>query len=387
MRCRNASTHREIEMHDQSSTISRGLHAVILATLLALFVVGPGEAEARKRLPVPAIINTGDIIHRVADIPPALLEENADFEGWSFGYKCSNFGVLWASVWTWGCELVAFEENVYADIDPTLRDELALKYPFSEADRSFWNKYGMLMLLGLGFAGMFVRERNAEIQVELDDAIEHRNADSLGTLSSHIGSTRQIGELKQKQERQQCFDQFMDKMYRLATTDQYAAATALLIDRLHEFGGNLELYTDVYNRLSKWPPNRLTMNFARIYITELVTYKFYSRALDVCKACYDITPEFRLGDPTQVLPLAQLAKDKNLYELAYALLKEFDVRYPGNGGSIQAHFIAVQLLWEHLSEPEQARRLLTELLQHRTHPLHKKIVIYASLMSNTQSIA
>jgi hypothetical protein len=79
-------------------------HALMLsAVLMASGVWTPSEAHARRR-GIPFLIQTGDYVFHLADVPadapcrsaPAIPSDIV------VGYKCERFALLWMELWTWG---------------------------------------------------------------------------------------------------------------------------------------------------------------------------------------------------------------------------------------------------------------------------------------------
>ena len=132
---------------------------LVLAIFVGLTFMAPGEAEARKKRGfIPFLINTGEVIHRVADLP-AELASDPNLEGWQLGYKCSHFGILFADIWSWDEELVAFKDDTYADLPEDLKAELEEQYSFGDAERNPWQRYGIVMLLALVGGGTLMKLR------------------------------------------------------------------------------------------------------------------------------------------------------------------------------------------------------------------------------------
>jgi hypothetical protein len=126
------------------------LGLVVGALAFGAMLLPAGDAHAKF-----VLINTGEEIYDVAELPPELAEE-APPGDWKLGYMCSHVGVFWADIWTWSCELVAYEGNTYADLPPELRTELEATYPWGAAQRSVWNKYGIWAFVGLAGIGIFM---------------------------------------------------------------------------------------------------------------------------------------------------------------------------------------------------------------------------------------
>jgi hypothetical protein len=120
---------------------------LIIIIALGLFTFSEKEALAKGKIPILIIINTGNIIYPVAPIPPELAElsEDPDIEDWKLGYKCNRIGIFNANLWSWGNELVLYKGKTYSEIPPEIRQVLETDYPFSEAERSIWNRYGIVI--------------------------------------------------------------------------------------------------------------------------------------------------------------------------------------------------------------------------------------------------
>ncbi len=126
-----------------------------LAAFALSLAVG-ARASASPKIPFLLVINTGDAIYKVAELPPELASI-PDLKGWALGYKCSHFGILWADFACWDKQLVVFKDDTYSDIPADIRVRLELKYPFSSCERNPWNRYGFLLLGGLVVGGFAKR--------------------------------------------------------------------------------------------------------------------------------------------------------------------------------------------------------------------------------------
>ena len=108
-----------------------------LACLLALSLSPAVQAKL-------LIINTGDELFEVADLPLQLQREMQD--GYKMGYVCRHFGIFWADYQTWNCRLVAVNlpRQQYAELPVDMLDQWRQQYPWKMAERSLWNQYGAI---------------------------------------------------------------------------------------------------------------------------------------------------------------------------------------------------------------------------------------------------
>lgn len=129
-----------------------------LLLLVAMLALGwSGSALAAK---APMIFNTGDEMFEVADLPESFKAGVDDPVNTKVGYFCQHFGIFWADVWTWDCKiaLVNQEASTYYDLPDELAAELGSKYPLSDIKRSFWNKFGIWLMLA-GLVGLYIYGR------------------------------------------------------------------------------------------------------------------------------------------------------------------------------------------------------------------------------------
>lgn len=103
---------------------------------------------------VPLFIQTGDELFEIDGAP--------EFEdGYSVGYACKHFGILYADLWTWDCDLKAINIDEFAagDLEPEFKTELESKYSLSDRKRDMWNHYGASVLVLALVGGIAVKSR------------------------------------------------------------------------------------------------------------------------------------------------------------------------------------------------------------------------------------
>jgi hypothetical protein len=222
--------------------------------------------------------------------------------------------------------------------------------------------------------------RKEEIAPLVADEIEHRRAeraDILGILDSSRVSTDRTEIQAWHREQGLALDRLLERVYGLATTGQPSAAIAMLVDELYSLGDNLERQGVVMERMFRWPPNRTTLDFARIYTHRLMTLGKRHEALIVCREALKHSAMFRLADPYEAVSLAEFAADTGQQDLALSLIREFDTRYDGKGDPVRAGFLEARLLWEHALDAEGARERIQLLLANRDHVLHPEMIAFA----------
>ena len=125
---------------------------IFLAAMLSLFSVA---VHAKGFL----IINTGEEVFPLKNRVMPLEELDTN---WNLGYKCSHFGIMWADVWTWNCQMVALNmsEESYMDLPFHIKYKASHEYSMSDTVRGTWNHYGFLGML-LAFAAYIFMQRRA----------------------------------------------------------------------------------------------------------------------------------------------------------------------------------------------------------------------------------
>jgi hypothetical protein len=137
------------------------LKATSILFALALSLLCSLPAQARGFV----LFNTGNELFEVAAFPQKLTDEDQELRNVKAGYKCDRFGIFWADVWTWNCQLVAVTgEDSYADLPAAIVTTLAADpdYSMKQAKRSFWNLYGFWSLIGAAIGASLLVWRIAD---------------------------------------------------------------------------------------------------------------------------------------------------------------------------------------------------------------------------------
>jgi hypothetical protein len=129
-----------------------------------VFVVGLGGiAEARRGGGAFVVINTGDTIIHIKDLPQeatldtSLLGDPAAGTPQVFnklGYRHERFGVFWFDLWRWDGEFVLYDGDTYISISDEMAAELGESVP--------WRYHlpdGLLILIAVAYFALIGRRR------------------------------------------------------------------------------------------------------------------------------------------------------------------------------------------------------------------------------------
>ncbi len=165
---------------------------IALIILFGLLAFCETEALARRRGLIPFIINTGDVIYPVGPVPTELIElsEDPEISNWKLGYKCSHFGILFADIACWDKELVIFKHRNYTEIPAEIREQLKKDYPFSKAERSAWNKYGVILFILVIVFGIVAKVRESSTTEKENDQDGYTDDDEFADSDFETDETK-----------------------------------------------------------------------------------------------------------------------------------------------------------------------------------------------------
>ena len=238
-----------------------------------------------------------------------------------------------------------------------------------------------------GFAGYLIgyftlKDRREEIRDELDDEIEFRRSlrsDGNSMSSYHGGRNKLENELKQKQAAKQ-YDNYLSELYRYVTTDRDSDAVLLIIKDYDFQKTSIEIYEDIFTKMSDWKPSRALLCLGRLIIDLYIEQSKLTRALHYVEKCQNVSQEFVLANPAYVLLLAKHAIAQNQFQLAYNILSKSSPRYSGEIDWIHCKIYEIDLLWNNLNNKDMAREELKLLLMQPKNEYHTQVMQLAKLM-------
>ena len=238
-----------------------------------------------------------------------------------------------------------------------------------------------------GVAGYFLgrlwfKERRGEYQYELDEEIENRRSPRVdkGSYASYKGGQQEIADRMQKKFAKRDFEASMSRLYNAVIGDRDSEAIIYMLEDSETIGSSVEVYEDLFERMSQWKTSRALLCMGRLVINLMMSTHQFGRAIDYVERCQSISKDFVLAVPSEVLLLAQNAMKLQKYELAYHLVRDAGSRYHGEIDVNHCRLLEIELLWRYLGDHQQAKKLMTSLLLNKSRSHRQEIVELAAQM-------
>ncbi|HEU5284357.1 MAG TPA: hypothetical protein VFU53_11120 [Burkholderiales bacterium] len=170
---------------------------------------------------------------------------------------------------------------------------------------------------------------------------------------------------------------------RLLDAGRNREATDLLYD-LVRLNPENRSYNERYRAVLRSTGNKLALlRHGAPYIDELLKAADRRRALEIFRESRQIDASFNMPEGSLQLRLADAALMEGAADTAVELVQRFDELYPLSPERPAAYLLGARLLHERFGAPEEARRLLEEILRrHPKDPLAAEAWAYLSRLSN-----
>lgn len=139
-------------------------------------------------------------------------------------------------------------------------------------------------------------------------------------------------------------DQFIDQVFAEYRSGALQDAWSSIENRALASADPSAEYGWIYQRTASWPDSRLANRIASELLTRLLAANRNGEALQLMRSHLRVDSAFRPTRSTELLRLAELARDGGDRPLARALLSDFDQRFPGDPASMRARRMAEQLV-------------------------------------------
>lgn len=152
---------------------------------------------------------------------------------------------------------------------------------------------------------------------------QHRDA-----LGFEPDRTPERDESDRRDRQRAELNHLLDEAYRAVGYDRSRDAIATLEAGMKRHGDRLEDHLYVHRQLLSWPVAAPALRHGQVLITRLVRARRPAEALEVYQRCMSLSPEFRVEEAGQVLPIARLAHAMGKDQLASHVLRGFAARFP-----------------------------------------------------------
>ncbi|RDH84056.1 MAG: rhomboid family intramembrane serine protease [endosymbiont of Galathealinum brachiosum] len=238
-------------------------------------------------------------------------------------------------------------------------------------DMLFSDDYGGINLIAHvsgGFGGyilgyIFFKEQR-EIIDDLGDEIKDVNrshqSGSFGTLDKM--SQNELKNRQQQMQLEKNYEQHISEIHRYVRGRQDSKAINLIIKDYEVQSASVEIFEELFERIKSWGDSRTLLCLGRLLINLLIEKRKYARALLYVEMCQEVTYEFVLADPDNVLFLANTARENRQYKVAYLLVRNLYERYGEYIDLESTALVELELLVQNLNMKEQAKVRMKELL-------------------------
>lgn len=224
------------------------------------------------------------------------------------------------------------------------------------------------------------KERRDDYQYELDGAIDesrYHRKDTVFKVSSQSERDDFSNKLRIKTANRE-YEDNLSRVYEYVISDRDSEATVLLLDDDNVKYASVEIYEELFDRVSQWKPSRALLCMGRLIVHVLMVNHQYKRAIEYVQRCQKISKDFVLSSAEEMLLLTQNAIKLQQYELAYYLVTNADQRYNGKFDVVHCQFLEIEMLWRYLEQHMKAKKMMKELLKTRPQ-VHRDEIMQLAL--------
>ena len=204
-----------------------------------------------------------------------------------------------------------------------------------------------------------------------------------GMASTYSGGREKMIAQIRERDAKRDYENYLSRIYQLVQANRDSDAIMLALDGFEEKHYSVEIYTEMFERMYDWGPNRTLLCTGRLCIDLFMRNNNFHRALEITKCCITVSDDFLIADPAHVQLLAKHAIETNQHDVAYTIIKNAAERYGDSINITQCVLLEIKLLWMHLGDDKAAQKLLTQLLSTK-HPKehHNDIMQLAKAMQS-----
>lgn len=233
----------------------------------------------------------------------------------------------------------------------------------------------------------WLKETREDTRDDLDDEIEYqrsKRADRHTTPGISFSGNRKYIEGKQQQRQfEKDHAEYMGRLYQYVQCGNDSNAIVLILDDYEFQSFCVENYEELFQRITEWGDSRTALCMGRVCISLLVEQRKYKRAMDIFNRCYKISDSFVLADAAEVLLLAWGMIELHQYESARNLIHKAGQRYGEYIDAARCQLLEIELLMQHLDQPEEAHSIMNILLLEPDNPYKKEVLSLAKVMQSS----
>ena len=236
----------------------------------------------------------------------------------------------------------------------------------------------------IGF--FWLKETYDDTRDELADEIEYQRSQRADRHSSYnlsfSGNRQYINNKQQERQFKKDHDQYMGKLYQCVSVHNDSEAIVLILDDYDFQRVYVENYEELFQRIMEWGNSRTALCVGRICISLLLEKKSYKRASIIFTQCHNISPDFLLADPAEVLLLAWGMVELQQYNTACDLIHNAEQHYGKYIDVARCQLLEIDLLLQQLNKPEEAHKIMNMLLINPANPYKTETLDLARRLQN-----
>lgn len=217
-------------------------------------------------------------------------------------------------------------------------------------------------VVGYLIGRFFFKKRKEEVQDDLNEEIAFMQAQrGSPTMSSTYKNMQALERVQNEELAKKQRGAHLDLLFNMVRTEQSSEAINLVLadaDPIHLHPSHFE---ELFKQVGDWKKHRTYLCLGRLLIDLYMQHRRYADAFKIVKQCLEVSREFVLANPRDVLMLAQEANRQRLYKIAVALLHRVEERYPPEVGYIHCGLLEVDILSNQLNMAALATKRLQAL--------------------------
>lgn len=239
-------------------------------------------------------------------------------------------------------------------------------------------------LAGFLMAVLFFRANKQAAKEELADEVDYQVSRKKDwhsyDLSSSYGQDKTV-ERRQVRKSIKEYEEYIQRIYTLVNVHKDADAILLIMTDYSRYEQDYQLLQQVFERVFDWGKSATLLCTGRMLIEIMIASNQYAKAIEVLKKCQSVSTGFILADPDMSSLLVRYAIELKEYEAAYNLVHDAATRYHQCVDVTVMQLREAELCFMYLAKPENARKILKQLLASDNKPYKSEVLDLAKKIS------